>query len=346
DIARQMYPGAPIKAVLSTSDSWPHVGGVRQCVSLGLPVYILDLNQPLLDRMVKAPHRIHPDALAESPKTPKWSVVSGKVVIGAGDNRMELYPLRGASTERQMMVYLPAHRILYASDTLVINQDGSLYMPELMHEVMQAAEREGLQVDKVYAMHEAVTPWSKVTDLVRKAESDQSSEPAKSEGSANGAATASTNPAGSASSDGLKPDLASLEPLIGKWSCAGEFTKNRTPIESTIAFAPDLEGSWLQVRHQDKPPNGYVSLEMWGYDKDAKHFVSLIHDNFGGARLFTSPGWSGNTLTLTGDTLMSGKKMLSRFVYEKTDSGSVVVRWEVGNQGMWKEGDHLTCTKQ
>ena len=44
--ARKRYPGAPVKAVLSTSDSWPHTGGVRSAVAQGLPVYILDLNRP------------------------------------------------------------------------------------------------------------------------------------------------------------------------------------------------------------------------------------------------------------------------------------------------------------
>src|SRR6202021_2548107 len=59
--ARKRHPGAPINAVLSTSDSWPHTGGVRQAVALGLPVYILDLNRPLLDKMVSAPPMMAPD---------------------------------------------------------------------------------------------------------------------------------------------------------------------------------------------------------------------------------------------------------------------------------------------
>jgi hypothetical protein len=61
--ARKRYPGVPVKAVLSTSDSWPHTGGVRFAVAKGIPVYILDLNRPLLDKMIKAPHTLDPDAL-------------------------------------------------------------------------------------------------------------------------------------------------------------------------------------------------------------------------------------------------------------------------------------------
>lgn len=167
--ARHRYPNVPVKAVLSTSDSWPHVGGVRQAVALGIPVYILDLNQPLLDRMISAPHTLHPDLLAQAPKAPKWRIVSQKVQVGTGENRMELYPIRGASTERQYMVYFPEHRLLYVSDTLSLDEHNALYDPELMREVVEAVKREGLQVDTTFAMHQGAVPWSQVLALVQKA---------------------------------------------------------------------------------------------------------------------------------------------------------------------------------
>lgn len=173
DEAKKRYPRARIEAVLSTSDSWPHTGGVRFAVASGLPVYILDLNRPLLDRMVAAPHTIDPDALAEAGahKAPIWKIVAGKEQIGTGPNRMELYPIRGASTERQYMVYFPEHHLLYASDTLVLNDDGSLYDPELMFEVAQAVKREHLNVKTVFAMHQTPMEWEKVVALIEKARS-------------------------------------------------------------------------------------------------------------------------------------------------------------------------------
>ena len=164
--ARSAVVGVPVKAVLSSSDSWPHMAGVREAVAEGLPVYILDLNQPLLDRLVTAPHRLQPDHLQSAPKAPQWHVVSGRQEIGSGANRVVIYPLRGASTERQYMVYFPQHKLLYASDTLGLNADHTLYDPELMHEVVQAVAREHLEVTTVYAMHEGPTPWSEVVRLV------------------------------------------------------------------------------------------------------------------------------------------------------------------------------------
>ena len=81
---------------------------------------------------------------------------------------MVLYPLRGASTERQYMVYFPERRLLYASDTLVVNDDHTLYDPELFHEVVEAVEQEHLVVDTVYAMHQAPVPWIEAVGMLRK----------------------------------------------------------------------------------------------------------------------------------------------------------------------------------
>ena len=66
------------------------------------------------------------------------------------------------------MVYFPERHLLYASDTLALNDDGSLYDPELMYEVAQAVKRENLIVDTVYAMHQGPMPWNQVLTLIDK----------------------------------------------------------------------------------------------------------------------------------------------------------------------------------
>jgi len=143
---------------------------VRLAVAEGFPVYILDLNLPLLERVVKAPHTLEPDALAKNPREPQWKIVSDKVEVGSGENRLELYPLRGASTERQYLVYFPDSRLLYGSDTLVLNDDGSLYDPELLREVAQAVRRANLAVDTIFAMHQGPVPWRQALDLIAKSQ--------------------------------------------------------------------------------------------------------------------------------------------------------------------------------
>jgi len=103
-------------------------------------------------------------------KTPRWKAVSQKETVGSGDNRIELYPLRGASTGRQYLAYFPASRLLYASDPLALNEDASLYDPQLMHEVAQAVKRANLKVDRVFAMHQAPMPCVEVAARVEKSQ--------------------------------------------------------------------------------------------------------------------------------------------------------------------------------
>lgn len=168
--AERRFPNVPIKAVVSTSDSWPHIGGLREYVARGIPVYVLDLNRPILERLINAPHRYAADALARTPRKPNFRIVSQQTIIGAGTNRLELYPVRTETGERMMMVYLPEHQLLYASDLVQgPGPDGSFFMPQYLSELMDAVKRERLTVNSVFAMHTGPTPWIKITEAVTKA---------------------------------------------------------------------------------------------------------------------------------------------------------------------------------
>src|SRR5271168_5489966 len=101
------------------------------------------------------------------------------------------------------------------------------------------------------------------------------------------AGTPQKGDAPSASPVQLNKELETLSYFTGHWSCQGVFPSNGKQIASEIVFAPDLEGAWLTVRHDDLPPNRFHAFEMWGFDKEAKQFVNFVYDNFGGARKFT-----------------------------------------------------------
>jgi len=174
--AERRWPGIPIKAAISTSDSWPHIAGVREYVARGIPVYALDLNLPILQRLVSAPRTLFPDLLARSPRPADFHAVSEKTVLGDGPNRLELYPIRGETSERQMMVYFPAHKLLYGSDPFQKDQAGVYFYPQTVWELKHAVEREKLQVDTFFMMHMGPTAWS---DLDKAAAQVEHPEPAK-----------------------------------------------------------------------------------------------------------------------------------------------------------------------
>ena len=168
DEAKKRFPNQPVKAVISTSDAWPHLAGVREVVAREVPLYILDRNKPLVERLLHTSFKQQPDALARQPHKPKLQTVSGKTTIGTGANRLELYPIRGEAGERMLMVYFPGHRLLYASDLPQHMPDGSFFMTEYLLELQEAVQREGLQVDTFFAMHMEPTPWKELEDAIRK----------------------------------------------------------------------------------------------------------------------------------------------------------------------------------
>ena len=158
---RQRFGATPIKAVITTSDAWPHIGGIREYVALGIPVYALDLNMPILTRLLSAKYESWPDTLTRESKTPRLRVVSDKTTVGSGANRFEIYPFRTATGERQMMIYWPAHHLLYSSDLFTIRKD-FVFLPQQVSEAVDAVAREHLDVTTACGMHYDPLTWAAV----------------------------------------------------------------------------------------------------------------------------------------------------------------------------------------
>lgn len=165
--ARKTY-GLPVKAVITTSDSWPHIAGVREAVAQHIRVYALDLNEPILTRLLAAPHRARPDALQEHPVPARFTFVSNPASVGTGENALTIYPYRTATGERQMMVYVPSRRLLYTSD-LFSMADGpqDWFTPEYLDEAIGAIERYGLHPLTVFGMHYDAVPYQTLVGLRR-----------------------------------------------------------------------------------------------------------------------------------------------------------------------------------
>jgi hypothetical protein len=169
DFAQTKFPGVRIKAVITTSDSWPHIGGVREYVARGIPVYVLDRTVPLIERVLRAPRTKYPDSLAKAAHPADLHAVAAMTTIGSGPNRLELYPIHGETSERQMMVYFPEHKLLYGSDPFQQLEDGKLFYPQTVYELQNAAAREHLSVDRFFMMHIGPNPWSMVLKTVQEA---------------------------------------------------------------------------------------------------------------------------------------------------------------------------------
>jgi hypothetical protein len=331
--AQRRFPGLPIKAVITTSDSWPHIGGLREYVTRGIPIYALDLDQPILERLFKAPHSYLPDDLQKHPHAPKWQLISHDTTLGSGPNRLELIPYRTETGERQTLVYFPQYQLLYTSDLFAPDQGDTWFTPEYLLELRHAVAREHLTVKNIFGMHYDVTPWKTVVTAL-----DRFLMPS----------TTSAAPDPQASASAPHQLVAELQPLSffeGQWNCAGKFVESGKPIHAEESFAPELNGHWLRMRHDDQPPFPFHALELWGYDRTAKRFSAYIFDNFSGIRHFTSPGWSNDNLVWT-DTV-SNRGVTDRFMFKRQADGGYRVSYAVNRDGKsWATADTSLCQRQ
>lgn len=165
--AKRRFPGKPVKAIVMTSDPWAHLGGFREAVALGIPIYVTAGSIPFLTSVAKAPHTLAPDSLQRAPRAPKFTAVAGKTTIGYGLNRIELYPVGGEYGERMLMAYFPSHRLLYGAD-LVDPNNGPDENRTPAVDLLNAVTRAGLQVDSVFCVqNQDPIAWQ---DLVKKAQ--------------------------------------------------------------------------------------------------------------------------------------------------------------------------------
>lgn len=150
--ANRRWPGAPIKAFVLTSDPWAHLGGLREVVSRGIPVYASAGSIPFLTRLVK-----------DAKKPAKFIPVRGRTLIGKGENRLELYPVGGPYAERMLMGYFPARKLLYGADLVFFNrgptgQPTTGFLTTPAEDLRAAVARENLEVDTVFCVQNYPTP--------------------------------------------------------------------------------------------------------------------------------------------------------------------------------------------
>jgi len=143
--AGRRWPGVPVKALVMSSDPWAHLGGFREAVGMKIPIYANAGSIPFLTSMAKGG------------SAPRFVPVSGKTVIGSGDNAIELYPVGGPYAERMLMAYFPGHKMLYGADLVfrARGPDGSplkTFIETPLVDLRAAVAREKLDVETLFCV--------------------------------------------------------------------------------------------------------------------------------------------------------------------------------------------------
>jgi glyoxylase-like metal-dependent hydrolase (beta-lactamase superfamily II) len=170
--AKELFPGKRIKALITTSDAWLHIGGVRAFAAIpGIKIYHPARNRFILEKLLKANYKTDPDKLAKTAK-PSYTLtgVTDTMTVGNGDNRLDIYAYRTETGDRQMMVYFPQRKLLYTSDHYQPKDgSGTYWNSEIVWEVYHSIKERKLDVKYFYAMHSAgLIPFEDMTNDVQK----------------------------------------------------------------------------------------------------------------------------------------------------------------------------------
>ncbi|MBK6825711.1 MAG: MBL fold metallo-hydrolase [Chitinophagaceae bacterium] len=163
----KQFPSEKILAVLTTSDARPHIGGLREYVARKIPVYGLELNEPLISRALQANYISNPDSLQKKKAKPVYTKVNGKLALGDEENLIELYPVKTENGERMMMVWFPKHKLLYSSDLVQPGGKEKFFMPQYIGEIIEAINREKLPVEKIIGMHQPLIEYKELLEFMK-----------------------------------------------------------------------------------------------------------------------------------------------------------------------------------
>ena len=64
------------------------------------------------------------------------------------------------------MIYAPQLKVLYGADLIQPLPTGGFFMPQYITELRDAAEREKLDVERVFAIHSPPFEWRKVLETL------------------------------------------------------------------------------------------------------------------------------------------------------------------------------------
>lgn len=154
------------------------------------------------------------------------------------------------------------------------------------------------------------------------------------------AAGAKPAPLGDLGADTASSPLAFFR---GHWSCKGGTPSGRT-LDADVDFTVAMNGRWLESRHVDRAPGRYEALQLWPLRADSA--LTTIYDNFGGARRFTTRGWTGDSVVWTRDTTETGAR-LETFTYRRLSDSTYWYAWHARRTADTPLvlGDSATCRR-
>jgi glyoxylase-like metal-dependent hydrolase (beta-lactamase superfamily II) len=171
--AREMFPTKPVKYVVVTHHHDDHSGGLRSYIANDVTVVTTPANQQYFERMAASTFTMNPDNQTGSPHKPLFEFVRDrKRVFTDGKQTLEIIDIGPSPHAAEMLVaYLPNEKLVFQGDLVNLPASGK-FMPTTVNDTtlhfFDWVTKNGLQVNRVAAVHGPSTTWDALRDAVEK----------------------------------------------------------------------------------------------------------------------------------------------------------------------------------
>ena len=150
------------------------------------------------------------------------------------------------------------------------------------------------------------------------------------------------------------PALQQLHFFLGDWKCDGKVAAGPQGPERTFktkaAIRNALDRFWYEVTYTEErvkdgpPPRDWHGF--WGFDPSLNQFFRASFSNLGEWTTGSATGWTGDEWEWNGEvTNAAGEKLQFKHTFTKVDEKAFSDRFEVNQDGTWKEVITDTCKR-
>jgi glyoxylase-like metal-dependent hydrolase (beta-lactamase superfamily II) len=118
DLAKQKYPGKPIKQLVLTHHHMDHTGGTRAYVAEGAEIVMPGQARPFFEKMFQAEHKLQPDALAKQPKPAKIVDVKDTMSLKDDTVTVNLYNIPNPHADGMIIAHVVGPNVVYVTDLI------------------------------------------------------------------------------------------------------------------------------------------------------------------------------------------------------------------------------------
>jgi glyoxylase-like metal-dependent hydrolase (beta-lactamase superfamily II) len=167
-LIRQTLPGKPVRYVVVTHHHIDHVGGVRPYVAAGAVLIAPAGAEPALRRIAALRRTLAAGPVDPAPGEPRVEAVADRRVFEGAGRRVEVISTGGGShVDAELLVYLPAERLLYQGDFVTFPDYGG-DAPDIpvTRELANLIRTLGLDVETIVGTHGRVGTMAELNRAV------------------------------------------------------------------------------------------------------------------------------------------------------------------------------------